>query len=244
MRVMLTHHNAKEQAKAFPSGRRGCQPPRRLLNMSANKNHRQQKVVKAKKGRPTKYRAQKHIRLLVQVFSEGGSISDFCKVAGIGRSTFYSWCRIDPRFHDAFDLAICHAYIIWEHIYQLCPEQKINLRSWLCVMRNRFRWGLPKFRARDIREGTALERLESAHFFFKEGEMSLKEFTKVVTRERDLLKAKMEQDQKARQSTPEAQKEVVLTQLPNDELTASYGDSNALFVLLKAKNAEINLLAR
>ncbi len=212
--------------------------------MSVNKNHRQKKVIKPRKGRPTKYRAKKHIRLLVEVLSRGGNIGDFCKVAGIGRSAFYSWCRIDPRFHNAFDIAICRAEVVWEKLPLLCPDQKINLRSWLCVMRNRFRWGLPKLRARDIREGTPVEMMEEAYGFFEEGEMSLKEYTKVVTREHDLLKAKMERDLKARQSTPEAQKEVAPTQTPKNELPASCIDSDALFVLLKAKNAEVSAPAR
>ena len=176
--------------------------------MPDNKTSLQKKVVK--KGRPTKYRAKKHIRLLIQVFSQGGSIGDFCKIAGIGRSTFYSWCRIDPRFHNAFDIAICHAAVIWEKLPLVYSEQKINLRSWMCVMRNRFRWGLPKFRARDIRDDTALERMKTAYDFFQEGEMSLKEFEKVVVRERDLLKAKIERDLKTlnqAHDTPEIVKE-------------------------------------
>jgi hypothetical protein len=219
--------------------------------MPDNNKSRQRKAVKAPRGRPTKYRAKKHIRLLVEVFTQGGSISDFCKVAGVGRSTFYTWCRIDPRFHDAFDLAICHAEVIWGKLPFLCDGvEKINLRTWMCVMRNRFRWGLPKFRARDIRDGTALERMESAHSFFKEGEMSLKEFEKVLARERDLLKEKMEQDLKARQSTPEALKELNPTQTSENEFPASCGDSvalcknsEALLVLLKSNKGVESLTA-
>lgn len=209
--------------------------------MPANKNHR--KDVTSKKGRPTKYRAKKHIPLLVEVFSKGGNIGDFCKIAGIGRSTFYSWCRIDHRFHNAFDIAICRAEVIWEKHPFLYPKQ-VNLRSWMCVMRNRFRWGLPRFRARDIRDGTPVEMMEEAYGFFEEGEMSLKEYTKVVTREHDLLKAKIERDLKTRQSAPEAQKEVSPTQTPEKALTPSCGDSERLLILLKANHPEINLPAK
>lgn len=223
--------------------------------MPANK--KPLKVPHDKKGRPTKYRAEKHIRLLVEVFSEGGSIGDFCKRAGVGRSTFYSWCRIDPRFHNAFDIALCHAERIWQkllfHLPCVCPNRTINLRTWMCVMRNRFRWGLPKFRARDIREGSSVDMVEFAYHLFEEDEMSLKEYEKVVIRERDRFKAKMERDlqaikseqgMEAREKAPEAQKEVDPTQTPEDAFTPSCVDPDALLVLLKAKKPEFNVPVR
>jgi hypothetical protein len=219
--------------------------------MSTNK--KSLKVAPAKKGRPTKYRAKKHIRLLVEVFSKGGNIGDFCKLAGVGRSTFYTWCRIDPRFHDAFDILICHAECVWWKLPFLHSQQKINLRTWMCVMRNRFRWGLPKFRARDIREGSSVEMVEFAYHLFEEGEMSLIEYEKVVTREHGRFKAKMERDLEVIKAergietlgkAPDAQKDVALTQLPEEALTPACVDPDALFVLMKANIAEMGLPVR
>jgi hypothetical protein len=42
---------------------------------------------------------------VVQLVSEGLSISGACREAGVGRSTLYEWQQIDPAFKDALDQA-------------------------------------------------------------------------------------------------------------------------------------------
>ena len=52
-------------------------------------------------GAATKYDAEKHCKLIRDIFEKGGCIARFCASAAIGRQTFYMWSEAHPEFYEA-----------------------------------------------------------------------------------------------------------------------------------------------
>lgn len=87
----------------------------------------------------TKYVSGEHIRLLMEIFENGGDIAAFCSAAKIARSTFQVWRAEHEDFKQAYEIAKEMARAWWENMGQqnLC-DPHFNTNAWRLMMRNRF----------------------------------------------------------------------------------------------------------
>ena len=69
---------------------------------------------KNKGGRPSKYNEELHCGLVIEVFSKGGSLAEFCVKAGVGDSTFYNWVNSKPVFHECWRVGHMMGEHRWE----------------------------------------------------------------------------------------------------------------------------------
>jgi hypothetical protein len=89
-----------------------------------------------------KYDANYHVTLLIELFSNGGDICDFCREAQISRKTFHTWKKEHLAFCEAYEIAHEMAYAWWHDAGKKglleMPGCKLNTKLWLSVMKNRF----------------------------------------------------------------------------------------------------------
>lgn len=68
-----------------------------------------------KKGRKSKYQ-DTDVELIKNLLAEGYSLTKFCAIREIDRSTLYEWCKMYPEFGYAVDVAKCRNLAFWEDI--------------------------------------------------------------------------------------------------------------------------------
>jgi len=130
-----------------------------------------------KDGRPTLYREEKHIELLYKIHDNEEGIFAFCDEALITRQTFYNWLKEHPKFKEAYEIALCRSARKWEQL----PRHNLNIPHpyWMTIMKKRFGYYNPKV---DIQHNiTANEKIDAIWEGIKEGELSPKEATQLVS---------------------------------------------------------------
>lgn len=65
------------------------------------------------RGRPSKFDAEYHCQLLIDIGRQGKTIHHFCVEADIPTITFYSWRNTKPEFKEAFDRFKSAATVYW-----------------------------------------------------------------------------------------------------------------------------------
>ncbi len=127
-------------------------------------------------GQPTKYREEKHIKLLLNIFSNGEGIAAFCAEALISQKTFFLWVKTHQEFKEAYDIAINIAARKWE-AYPL-RNADINYPYWSTIMRNRFGYGKSKFTLSE--DKTPLSIVDSVLTGLENGELTAQEANQVA----------------------------------------------------------------
>jgi len=127
-------------------------------------------------GQPTKYKQEKHIGLLFDIFSKGEGVMAFCADAAISRSTFFLWLQKHKEFKEAYDIAINIAGRQWE-AYPL-KNSGFNFPYWSMIMRNRFGYGRSRFKLSDKK--TAAEMMQAAKEHLDEDMITVNDYTSIV----------------------------------------------------------------
>jgi hypothetical protein len=142
-----------------------------MLNIEQIKGH-------LKKGQPTKYDKGTHIELLVDIFSEGGSIAAFCAETLIDKKTFDNWKKAHAEFKHAYDVVINIAETKWEQMPFVNTPADFNHASWFLIMKNRFGFGKPRIDFSE--EKTPEGRIEVVYKALGEGELTIDEVSKLA----------------------------------------------------------------
>jgi hypothetical protein len=128
-------------------------------------------------GKPTKYDEQKHIGLLVDLFSNGESTTAFCAEALIDKKTFYNWLKAHERFKNAYDIVVNIAGRKWEEMPLTNPD--INYQYWYMTMKNRFGYGKPRIEASE--DQTPQGRINAIWKALENGELTPDEISKLAS---------------------------------------------------------------
>ena len=78
-------------------------------------------IKRCTSGKPTEYDAEKHIGIMIDVFSEGEGVAAFLDDASISKQTFYNWLEVHKEFKEAYETAICIACAWWIKRDSLAP---------------------------------------------------------------------------------------------------------------------------
>ena len=135
-------------------------------------------IVKRGPGQPTKYDPNVHPDMLIELFSQGASVVEYCCHAGICRQTFYnSWLK-NPEFKYAYKFALQLAQVWWENYPLECEEEgkTYNFQHFFLVCKNRFGFSQIK-RSKD---GTVAAKLKAAWRSFTDGKLTAAEFNATV----------------------------------------------------------------
>jgi hypothetical protein len=93
-------------------------------------------------GIDTKYKKEEHIPLLIELFSEGKAVCNFCAAAEVAQSTFYDWLDKNEEFAKAYAIAKQLAFEWWMDRAAVnlmeADKEKFNAKLWQVMMRNRF----------------------------------------------------------------------------------------------------------
>jgi len=137
-------------------------------------------------GQPTKYKRDKHIGMLFDVYGAGEGVEAFCDEATIGQTTFNIWLHKHEEFQYAHDIIINRAARIWARYPKDDPD--FNVAYWSIMMRNRFGYG--KAKVKISKDATPLARIESIWKGLEKGELSTQEATQlssVVTTQANII---------------------------------------------------------
>lgn len=94
--------------------------------------------------RPSKFKPH-YCDLLIDIFSDGGTINAFCVATGISKRTFFYWRRAYPDFEEAYDMAYCRALYYWEQllIKMVTRRMKCSKRDPMTVLKI-LKWRFPE----------------------------------------------------------------------------------------------------
>jgi hypothetical protein len=125
--------------------------------------------------KPTKYDKEKHIGIMIDVFSNGEGVAAFLDEASICKQTFYNWLKAHQEFVKAYEKAINRSQRKWEAYPKDNPD--FNIPYWSIIMRNRFGYGKPKVRI--VKDATPIARMNAIWEGLEEGELSAQEATQL-----------------------------------------------------------------
>lgn len=54
---------------------------------------------------PSTYDKEKHPQLLIELFTDGKDVADFCAELNLGKTTFFTWLKVHPELADAYEIA-------------------------------------------------------------------------------------------------------------------------------------------
>jgi hypothetical protein len=152
--------------------------------------------------KPTKYDAEKHLGIMIDVFSEGEGVMAFCDEALISKDTFYEWLKTHKEFKTAYEVIINRAGRQWETYPKTAPD--FNFPYWSMIMRNRFGYGKPKVRI--VKDATPLERMDAIWDGIEKGELSTQEATQLgslVTVQNNILNGQPLESEQFKRDTRE-----------------------------------------
>lgn len=152
--------------------------------------------------KPTKYDAEKHLGIMIDVFSEGEGVMAFCDEALISKDTFYEWLKAHKEFKAAYEVIINKAGRQWEAYPKNNPD--FNFPYWSTIMRNRFGYGKPKVRI--VKDATPIARMNAIWEGLEEGELSGQEATQLgslVTVQNNILNGQSPESEPLKQYTQE-----------------------------------------
>ncbi len=112
-----------------------------------NKVTEDQLVEYCTKGKPTKYKKEKHVPLLARTFYKGDSVRQFCAQALISKKTFYNWINKHKEFKHTYEVTLNFAADFWERIPFENPE--FNYPYLQAVLRTRFGFGKSNINLKD-----------------------------------------------------------------------------------------------
>jgi hypothetical protein len=99
------------------------------------------------KGGGTKYKEEVHCPMILTVMNEEGTMTAFCKKAGIGKSAFYRWIGKYKHFRECYDMGMVFSRDNWEHEGELGKhEEFFNFDHWRLT--GAMRYGVGKNRVR------------------------------------------------------------------------------------------------
>jgi|SRR5271154_1283542 len=127
-------------------------------------------------GQPTKYKEEKHIKLLLDIFGNGEGVAAFCAEALISKNTFFSWLKVHQEFKEAYDIAISIAARKWEAYPLRNPD--FNFPYWSIIMRNRFGYGKSKFTLSEDKTPSSI--VDSVLIGLENGEITAQEASQVA----------------------------------------------------------------
>lgn len=87
--------------------------------------------------RKPKYDESFHISKLIELFSKGNGVAEFCADALIVRSTFHEWIKKYPNFKEAYEYAQVCSECVWNAPIFVGA---MNFQMWLIQMKNRFNY--------------------------------------------------------------------------------------------------------
>lgn len=87
-----------------------------------------------------KYDEDIHMRMLLELYENGGDIAQFCALAEIPRGTFYRWVNHNESFLEAYDLAkeLARDDFDRKSGAGLWDQAKFNTKMWQMLMKSRF----------------------------------------------------------------------------------------------------------
>jgi hypothetical protein len=124
-------------------------------------------------GQPTKYKGEKHIKLLFEVFGNGEGVAAFCAETWITESTFFLWVETHIEFKEAYRIAIKIGQRVWEE-----SKGEIEFPRWSAIMRNRFGYGKTKIKL--SKDKAPLTIVDDVLIGLEEGEITPQEATQVA----------------------------------------------------------------
>jgi hypothetical protein len=125
--------------------------------------------------KPTKYDKEKHIGIMIDVFSNGEGVAAFLDEASVCKQTFYNWLKAHQEFAKAYEKAINRSQRKWEDYPKNNPD--FNFPYWSTIMRNRFGYGKTKVRV--VKDATPIARMNAIWEGLEEGELSAQEATQL-----------------------------------------------------------------
>lgn len=89
-------------------------------------------------GKPTLYKKDVHIPMLIESFMEGHDIYQFCAKAYISRKTLYNWMDKCADLRVTYEALLTLAQGWWEH--KGATDKDVNPTVWSMIMKNRFNY--------------------------------------------------------------------------------------------------------
>ena len=94
-------------------------------------------------GRPCSYNPKKHKKLILDMMSEGASITETAAALGVTRKTFHNWKnnKTNEDLREVISQGLTNSQAYWERLGREMTrgEQKGNIIGWIYTMKCRFR---------------------------------------------------------------------------------------------------------
>ena len=133
-------------------------------------------------GKPTKYKKEVNIPLLIKCFMKGESVRQYCAKALITEPTFYNWLKDYPEFKYCYDIALNFAADFWERVPFENPD--FNYPYLQAVLRSRFGLGKSKLKLTDKKQ--PMELIESIQEGLTDQKINIQDIKPLV----ELIQAK------------------------------------------------------
>lgn len=130
--------------------------------------------VEPRGGRPRIYDAQKHIKLLFEVYTSGEAVMAFCDEANISVATFWVWINNYPEFKEAYEICLPKGARISEKM--ALSGAYPNIKAWEFTHRNRYGKLYRMFAKPEEKDGTIQEKMNCIWDSFKYGLLTPSEF--------------------------------------------------------------------
>ena len=107
-------------------------------------------IKRCTSGKPTEYDVDKHLGIMIDIFSEGEGVVAFCAETLIAKTTFYEWLESHKEFKFAYDIMINVSCAWWERYPKNNPN--FNFPYWATIMHERFGYEIPSYGDDDVQD--------------------------------------------------------------------------------------------